>query len=247
MGYVDEVRNCASLEKLFELWKNKAPEVRNYVIKGKQHEVNIDHSRNRFIPDGIVDFAVWDDDAHKKILYVLKEAYTDDLDGFNLASWLSGAPDIPIWKRIARWTNGLQHTTAKEIFKYDHDPSEEVYKECFSQIAVLNLKKSGGNSESVFEEIASYAEADREEIIKEFELIDADIIVCGYTFGILMDKVFKVDYKKNSNNWAYYMDLCGRERLVIDYYHPANHYPDLANYYAVTNIYQQALIEKAGK
>ena len=68
-----------------------------------------------------------------------------------------------------------------------------MYKECFSQIAVLNLKKSGGNSESVYEEIASYAEADREEIIKEFELIDADIIVCGYTFGILMDNYDRYD------------------------------------------------------
>ena len=37
--------------------------------------------------------------------------------------------------------------------------------------------------------------------------------------------------------------------LVIDYYHPANYYPALLNYYAVTNIFQQALLyqkEKGG-
>ncbi len=247
MGYVDEVRNCTSLDELFRLWRNKEPETRAYTVKGKQHEANINHGNNRFIPDGIVNPEVWNDLSHKRILYVLKEAYTDDPEGFDLAKWLSGAPDIKIWNRIARWTNGLQHTTAETVFKYEHEPPEEVNKECFFQIAVINLKKSGGVSESVYEEIGAYAEADREEIIKEFELIDADIIVCGYTFGILMDKVFKVEYKKNPDNWAYYMDLCGRERLVIDYYHPANQYPDLSNYYAVTNIYQQALIEKAGK
>lgn len=34
---------------------------------------------------------------------------------------------------------------------------------------------------------------------------------------------------------------------VIDYYHPANYYPALLNYYAVTNIFQQALLYQKEK
>ena len=50
---------------------------------------------------------------------------------------------------------------------------------------------------------------------------------------------------KRCDNWYYYSDVIGgKERLFIDYYHPANRYPTLLNYYGLVNIYQQALLEK---
>lgn len=44
------------------------------------------------------------------------------------------------------------------------------------------------------------------------------------------------------DNWYYYLDVCGRKRLFIDYYHPGNRWPDLINYYGLLGIYQQALL-----
>ena len=35
--------------------------------------------------------------------------------------------------------------------------------------------------------------------------------------------------------------------MFIDYYHPANRFPDLLNYYGLVNIYQQAIIENDRK
>ncbi|GFI57458.1 hypothetical protein IMSAG025_00898 [Muribaculaceae bacterium] len=38
-----------------------------------------------------------------------------------------------------------------------------------------------------------------------------------------------------------------KQLRLIDYYHPANYYPALLNYYAVTNIFQQALLYQKEK
>ncbi len=252
MGYSEEVIGCKSLDELFGIWENKNPETKIYEHKKKEYEIQINHAENKYISDGVVNDEVWNSGKNKKILYVLKEAYTDDTEGYDLAKWLRGEPDYRMWNRVARWTYGIQNTTADAIARYNPsiDKDEAVRKQSFNQIAVLNLKKSNGQSTSVIEEIAAYAECDREEIIKEFQMIDADIVICGSTFWILYQIVFGNEPLKGSqacDNWYYYKNLDGKERLYIDYYHPANQWPDLVNYYAVMNIYQQALIEKAGK
>jgi hypothetical protein len=249
MGYSENSQGCASLEELFELWKHKEPQKIIYTVKKKQYESEINHAQNKFIPDGIVNHEVWNDSIHKRILYVLKEAYTDEAKGYDLVDWLNSEPDLRMWNRVARWTYGLQNTSETEIAKYipDIDKDAAIRKQSFEQIAVMNLKKSGGDSTSVIDEIAAYAKSDREELIRELQLIDPEIVLCGSTFWILYQIVFgKEPLKGNqaNNNWFYYLNLDGKVRLYIDYYHPANQWPDLVNYYAVTNIYQQALISK---
>ena len=44
--------------------------------------------------------------------------------------------------------------------------------------------------------------------------------------------------------WNLELNVARKERLFIDYYHPANHWSDLMNYYGLMGIYQQALKEK---
>ncbi len=74
-------------------------------------------------------------------------------------------------------------------------------------------------------------------------MIDPDIIVCGYTFQILYHEVFEYDNLGKNDNWYYYLDVFNKKRLFIDYYHPANHWPSLTNYYGLMGIYQQALLD----
>ena len=91
------------------------------------------------------------------------------------------------------------------------------------------------------EEINRYAEFDKDELRKELELCDPTIIVCGYTISslnIIMQKNIKETY---NDHWFYWIEMNDHPVLVIDYYHPANHYPDLLNYYGLMNIYQCAL------
>lgn len=114
-----------------------------------------------------------------------------------------------------------------------------------NQIAIVNLKKSGGKSNSRYPEIFAYADCGATELIKQIEIINPEIIVCGATFGDLNRISGNKSQKGSCDNWFYFSDaIGGKERLFIDNYHPANRYPALLNYYGLVGIYQQALIEK---
>ncbi len=209
MGYYENIAACRTEKELLELWRAKEPVTKNYMEKKQQKTVSINH-KNVFISDGIVNEEVWNSQNGKKILYVLKEAYGEIGD---LTEWLLRVkPTSSIWKRVIEWTYGIQNTNTDHIAKYSPDIYEH-HTELFNNIAVVNLKKSGGKSSSNYGEIEAYALADSEEIK-----------------GLWCD------------NWFYYTDtISDNKTLVIDYYHPANYYPALVNYYAVINIFQQAL------
>lgn len=83
---------------------------------------------------------------------------------------------------------------------------------------------------------------------KQIEIINPDIIICGYTIEAL-ERIFEKQIcgDKKCDNLFYYAVLAGRVRLVIDYYHPANRFPALLNYYGIVNIYQQVLLEKRNR
>ncbi len=174
----------------------------------------------------------------------MKEAYGDG-DGWDLRKRLSSEfYQYNIWKRVSEWTYGIHNTTSSKIAPYREDIDKNKNNEWLNKIAVVNIKKSSGQSESDFNEILAYAEYDKNELKKQIEIIDPDIIICGYTIEAL-DIIFDTSIRKNRcDNWFYYPTLDGRKRLVIDYYHPANRYPALLNYYGIVNIYQQAILEK---
>lgn len=233
MDYIGDIKRCVSLEGLFSIWKSKDP------------EYGADHKNLVFISDGIVDPATWNSGTKKKILFVLKEAYDCDKTGFSLSEWLHTHPRRRIWNRIARITRGLQNTIISTIARYKSELSDEEYADALDQIAVMNLKKRDGKTGSDYNDIVRCAKYDREELKKEFELINADIVVCGYTFEILHQVVFgNEELDEKCDNWYYWLDYDGRgKRLFIDYYHPAIHDSDLLYYYGLIGIYQQALIE----
>ena len=239
--YHDNIKSCGSLCELFSLWKNKNPQNISY----DNTATRIDHRNYGFVSDGIVDINQWGAGENKKILFVMKEAYGNNKD-WDMTEWLrTGHPTLRIWKRIAKWVYGLQNTDNKTICPYVRELNDDQRKRSLDQIAVINLKKSNGDSASDTSEITAYARADSIELMKEFELIDPDIIVCGTTFHILITEVFGMQAFNNSevcDNYFYWLDVAGKQRLFIDYYHPANHWDNLMNYYGIVCIYQQALL-----
>ena len=120
IDYNESIKKCVSLDELFSLWVMKQPETISFKV-GKDEKFSVIDHANKFITDGIVNEGVWRDTEHKKILYVLKEAYTADDTGYDLAYWLKSEPNYRMWNRVARWTYGLQNTSANEIAKYDPD------------------------------------------------------------------------------------------------------------------------------
>lgn len=221
---------------------------KNYVTEQQkmfgEWRMRENHQEKQFIEDGIVNPEVWFSSLSQgqpKILFVLKEAYGE---AYSLSDALrKDGPWGSIWKRVAEWTYGILHTTDQRIARYKK-LDWAAANELLSYIAVINLKKSNGTSHSVDDNLKLYAEKDACMLRQQFGLISPDIVICGSTFSLLNEALTLGFDKRNhpSDNW-YYWNAAGQ--LYLDFYHPANQYPALLNYYGIASIYQQALIEKA--
>ena len=231
------------MEQLFAEWKTVEPAEIKESKSGKTSI--IDHKNKVFIKDGVVCPEQWFSQEIRP-LFLLKEAYGDDKD-WSLIDFLSSNERMSkMWNRVAHWTYGLMKTDANRIEPYfDYSGSTYAENNELKQIAVINVKKSSGEKTSDWEQINAYAEFDKDRLLKQIELCDPTIIVCGYT-GTPLEIIVK-DFQPNlrekkNENLFYHLDINGHNVLVLDYWHPANQYPDLMNYYTLMGIYQQALL-----
>lgn len=231
------LENIKTEDELFDLWKKKP------LFVGANNVI-IDHGSNVFVSDGIVNNREWNKTDNSRILFVLKEAHSQQ-EGANITKWLSyrKPKDYKIWKRVVEWTYGITNTTINEIPKFSTDIFDYSDNNIWlNGIAMLNIKKSNGKKRSSPKELKEYAKYDKKEIIKQIELINPKIIICGNT-GWLLDLIFDGQIKKgvNSEDWYYFAELFGERRIILDYYHPANQKGKQFNYEKITSIYQQAL------
>ena len=108
-----------------------------------------------------------------------------------------------MWRKVAIWTQAIYNAFNDNICEYDDEVLRSKEKEIIDRIAVVNVKKSNGGSESEYEDLKKYALEDRLEIKRD--------------------------------TWDNMLALW-KDTLVLDYYHPAVHYPNRVNYYALMAI-----------
>jgi hypothetical protein len=231
-----------AIRSLFSEWAEKS----EIVIGGTPI------ARNHFIRDGIVDENAWQQvSPGKHILFVLKEVNDPNpTSDWTIQELLSHDAKYTIWRRVAEWTRGIMLTDERGSFvPYEEFPGGNGTHDWLKKIAVLNLKKTSGSNSADMSKIMEYAKADAAEIRREITLIDPDIVVCGGTKNELFAAVGLSDNEEAmSNFYKYsYINFCGRKRLLIDYYHPANRYPRVLNYYGITGIYCHACQSREDK
>ena len=61
------------------------------------------------------------------------------------------------------------------------------------------MKKSNGGNSSDYEDLKKYAEEDKEELKKELQIIEPDIIVCGNNRSLL--KIVLGDQLQDEDTW----------------------------------------------
>lgn len=202
-----------------------------------------------FISDGLVNEKSYEA-APSKICFFLKEAYSKDgNEEWSLTDWLSGGAMTRMWSSVAEWTYGIIHTSTLDIpSKPNLTVSEK--SSLLQSIAVVNVKKSNGTAKSDYVDLLKYAQLDKEYLRREIEILNPDIIVCGnnssllrFLYGASIQPNGKVgsdgliDYHfMRQHGYA----LLG-SKIILDYYHPANQYPAIMNYYTICSLYQQAL------
>ena len=239
MGYTEE--NNA----LFAEWKKitgSVPERKEYGIAATE----INHANTVFIRDGVVCPELWFAQRTRP-LFLLKEAYNGDHD-WNLVSdqLLTNESASKIWRRVAHWAYALLNTTAGEIAPYNPELKVSRYgNEYLRRIAAVNIKKSDGKNSSNMDEVRGYAWFDAERLWRQLSLCDPTVIVCGYTssaLDIISERMTGKKVRETDNNSLYYtMELNGHKVLVLDYWHPANQFPEQLNYYGLAAVYQLGL------
>lgn len=185
-----------------------------------------------FIRDGIVNYAAWEEQKTPKVCYFLKEAYVKDKPFHDLSKALS-CELWGIWKhKIPFWTQGVYDAQVPPK-TFEPKLSENEKRSIIDRIAVVNIKKSNGNTSSDGNDLMKYVREDEELLRRELIIIEPDVIICGYTFHLVKDvlqgmKILDVGDGKWGNS------------LVIDYYHPSNWHGAAGNteihYYALREI-----------
>ena len=212
-------RTAADMNTLFQDWEE--------VHKRKGYE--------RFIRDGIVSLKDWYEQTTPKVCYLLKEAYSDS-EGFDLVQALRDRDPWRMWKKVAVWTEAIFQAFG-QCSAYDKERIQKNSWKNTDWIAVINIKKSNGQSQSDDEELAAYAEADQDFLRRELDIIKPDIILCGNT-GDCLRTILGDRWKDNETAMTMFGQWNGK--LVIDYYHPASQFPQSISYYALMAICQVA-------
>ena len=177
--------------------------------------------KNVFIVDGIVCPKEWFKQEIRP-LFVLKEAYcqNNSKNEIDETEWINGTYTESIknstFKRLIDW--------ARIIFDDSSDGGYNWNNEIFKNIALINIKKYGGQSYSDNEDLKKHAIQHADFIFEQIELIYPTIIICGYT-GWLLDEVWK---KKGMGNArlkgtgrVYEVLINGRSVSLVDFWHPA--------------------------
>ena len=214
------------LEELFDKWRCKP-----------------NHAGQPFITDGIVNLPKWTK-QNPRVLFFLKEAYTDNPKGYDLTAALDseGADfakkNSPIWARVAVWTQAIYDSTELPPLPYDEAKIKSQADDNIRSIAVINIKKSNGQKSSNDTDLKEFLANDKDQLTEELKIINPDVILCGGTFHLLQKYGMFPDANKVTRN-----DYLWNDKLIISYWHPSGRgivSNNEVNYYAIREICRAA-------
>lgn len=115
---------------------------------------------------------------------------------------------------IAEWVYGIRSSNGSNNVAHDnwlgvtsrkkHDYNS-VRDELLSQVAIINIKKSSGVSNSDNSDLYYYAAWDKELLICQIRLINPTVIICGGTYGMLRCLFTDLEKLEDNNNGATFL------------------------------------------
>jgi hypothetical protein len=183
---------------------------------------------NNAVLDGIVDDEIYANTT-PKILWVLKESNittpeTTYKNGwFGLNDYLrEDITEYSDWQRtwglVLEISDAILHNAQEwenDVPLIDRLLKEEIIK----KIAVINIKKTGGGSNSDQLELDNFYEKDKKIILAQIEAIAPDIIINASRVISLFDDLKTTVKQKGPYNFLVAKCKCG---IIIDAYHPNN-------------------------
>ena len=198
------------------------------------------HGKGTFISDGPIDPDSWRT-VGRRVLFLAKEAYGDvgrgnrwDLPTLVRDEWKG--PKYKFWWTLGYWAYGIQRLTDGPI---PASPiSAGLWREVSASVmasALVNVKKSRGRSLSDDDDLRRYVAMDKELLGQQVKCLNPHIVVCCNTWKLLKDEVWP--FAERVSERVHRID----DMLVLDYWHPANRFPDVMGYYAALVLLQRAL------
>lgn len=139
------------------------------------------HKGQVFIEDGIICLEKWKQ-SKSKILILLKEAYGEE-ESWSLVETIRDVwkgPKYKVFWTMAYWLYLLNKIEPAAIPLFPATEKEfDACRECLLSAAVVNIKKSAGNSASNYDDLLLYIRKDRKLLREQLEIINPDIILCG--------------------------------------------------------------------
>lgn len=203
----------------------------------KEWAASARHYAKCFIRDGIIDPGRWSQ-APRKVLFILREAYGDptDTEGWDLRTVIRewDGPKYKIWWTVSYWAYALHRASLHSVPPFPVDATAfKAARQALLSCAAINIKKSGGKSSSDLDDLASYANSDGIFIRRQVDLIAPQIVVCGNVWSLIQR--FWPDARQ-----VYDAVWEAGGRTIIDFWHPANQFPNQLNYYALAALLQNS-------
>ncbi|MDE5844035.1 MAG: hypothetical protein K2K27_02895 [Muribaculaceae bacterium] len=168
---------------------------------------------------------IWNN-SDKRILFVAKEL-NDPKNPYDSRVVMSFDPDngiIPTHKFLKAMlfiTSGLLNSTEKHAAEFNRYESMEKLMADWDKAAVakINVKKQPGGSTSSFAEISKAMEDYKEFLVKQVQLLNANIIVCCDGRGVILNAIKDWVYPnaKKVNDFVWYDKEA--DTLLINSYH----------------------------
>lgn len=207
-------------KELFDDWKGK------YERKGQ-----------RFIEDGIVDHEKYAA-SDIRILVILKEVNDDKREKWKLKDHLTNSAPGTTWGNVARWVKGLQGIINDEEYEWSKLERIELERnELLSCISVMNIKKTPGGGTADDKALSDAAKEDKENLRKQIELYQPDIVICGGTGWLVKDIMEIEEWSSTSRGVSYNVDKNGA--IVVDYIHPNAHVRGAMLYYTLIDAVRE--------
>lgn len=181
------------------------------------------------VNDGILVEEVWKK-ASPKILFLLKESTKRsgwvDITGSPIN--VRGGDNPRFWPNIVRWKHAIHGVCKDGVVPAFPDLSETYeYRDnngMLDDIAYVNVNKELGEVVSDDNKIATIAFENQEALAAQIDSISPEIVFCCYT-----SRAYRNIYSTESPEELAYGLCSHRDRVIIDFYHPANRrgYEDL--------------------
>ena len=169
-----------ALEKLFDEWAKKHAEKLSTDAPYCMPEQETPYAG--FVRDGIINLESWKTQK-VRICFILNEAggregmehYPDNFD--LAAEWNERGSFSKFMFKLCVWTRAMQDAFGQPI-TYKKSDVVKARDEIIRSIAVVNIKKSDGQRKSDFEVLQRFANEDADEIRRELEILNPNIIIC---------------------------------------------------------------------